>query len=68
MSQALFNAGNTVCWLTADIPRGDVGNTEKRAKKNVRQPRVLAELKPRQCHGQRLGGEEAAGLRSRGQS
>lgn len=33
MSQALFNAGNTVCWLTADIPRGDVGNAEKRARK-----------------------------------
>ena len=47
MSQVLFNAGNIVCWLTADIPRGDEGSAEKRAKKNVRQLCVLAELIPR---------------------
>ena len=46
MSQVLFNVGNIVYWLTADIPR-DVGSAEKRAKKNVRQPHVLAELKSR---------------------
>lgn len=46
MSWALFNAGNTGCWLVADIPRGDVGNAKNKAKKMSDGSMCYARLKP----------------------